>query len=195
MTNMNKSNRLGANKIYEHLKPIVENGLKSVLLFGAVDNKHKDETGTVAASPLNPVFSAIKVIKDKFPKLLIVCDVCLCDYTKSGACCIYTKDGRINNMATIERLSEISLKYVIAGCHVIAPSDMMDFRVKAIRDKLDSAGYEGNAAIMSYAAKFASCMYQPFRSAINLPIATIDRSLHQLPIKAQHLAKRAVVCI
>lgn len=165
----------------------------TILLFQRL--KKKDSRGTLASTDSNPVIKGIKLIKQLFDDLLIICDVCLCDYTSSGACCIFTGDGQqhIDNQATIDRLAEIALTYADAGCHVVAPSDMMDGRVEAILSKFKASGIYNRPAIMSYSAKFASCMYEPFRSACNITQTSIDRSAHQLPVKARHLAKRAVV--
>jgi porphobilinogen synthase len=117
--------------------------------------------------------------------------VCLCAYTDHGHCGIVHADGSINNAASIERLADVAVAYAAAGCHVVAPSDMMDGRVGAIKRKLLAAGH-AHTALMSYAAKFASCFYGPFRDAAKSGMAFGDRSGYQLPAGAAGLARRAV---
>lgn len=108
-------------------------------------------------------------------------------------CGILNEDGRIDNDKSVERLVQLALSYAKAGCHVVAPSDMMDGRVAAICSALHCVGLRSEVAIMSYAVKFASIMYRPFRSACNISGNAVDRRTHQLPIKARPLAKRAAV--
>lgn len=108
-------------------------------------------------------------------------------------CGILNENGRIDNERSIKRLAQLALSYVKAGCHVVSPSDMLDGRVAAIRTVLNEEGVGTEAAIMSYAVKFASSLYKPFRAACNISAKGADRRTHQLPIKARLLAKRAAV--
>jgi porphobilinogen synthase len=156
--------RYGLKKLIEHLKPLVQMGLKSILMFGVIDTLPKDENGTNADSQKNPVIRALPILRQKFPDLLIACDVCLCPYTTSGHCGIY-EDGVINNDKSIERIASIALEYARHGAHIVAPSDMMDNRIQAIKLRLVDHGMEKLCSVLSYAVKFASGFYGPFRDA------------------------------
>lgn len=109
------------------------------------------------------MISAIKLLASKFPDLYIACDVCLCEYTSHGHCGILHPDGLINNPPSVARLSEVAVNYARAGAHCVAPSDMMDGRIKGIKQGLIEAGLVGKVTLMSYSAKFASGLYGPFR--------------------------------
>ncbi|CAL1541811.1 unnamed protein product [Lymnaea stagnalis] len=183
--------RYGVNRLQEAVGPLVEKGLKAVLLFGVPENLVKDEKGTAADAPDTPVIEAIKVLRKAFPSLLIACDVCLCPYTSHGHCGYLRPDGTIDNEPSIERLSEIAVAYARAGCHVIAPSDMMDGRIGAIKKALFSNGFGNTVSVMSYSAKFASSFYGPFRDAAKSAPAFGDRKCYQLPHGAIGLAERA----
>ncbi|XP_073244488.1 delta-aminolevulinic acid dehydratase-like isoform X1 [Porites lutea] len=184
--------RIGVNNIEKVVSPLVEKGLKSVLLFGVVTKLDKSETGHNADSDVCPAILATKKLHSLYPDLLICCDVCLCPYTNHGHCGILNKDGSINNPESIKRLAEVSLAYAKAGCHVIAPSDMMDNRIASIKDILHKNGFGGKVAVMSYSAKFASSFYGPFRDAAKSAPAFGDRRCYQLPPGAKGLAARAV---
>src|SRR5580765_4862898 len=136
-------------------------GVKSVLLFGLPD--HKDDIGSVAYDPEAPVQSAIRAIKREVAGVLVITDVCLCEYTDHGHCGIVI-DGEIVNDPTVEQLARAAVSHAAAGADIVAPSDMMDGRVGAIRQALDDRGFE-TTAIMSYAAKYCSAFYGPFREA------------------------------
>src|SRR6185436_5240069 len=127
-------------------------GVKSVLLFGLPD--HKDDIGSVAYDPEAPVQSAIRAIKREVAGVLVITDVCLCEYTDHGHCGIVI-DGEIANDPTVEQLARAAVSHAAAGTDIVAPSDMMDGRVGAIRQALDDRGFE-NTAIMAYAAKYCS---------------------------------------
>ncbi|CAL1286548.1 unnamed protein product [Larinioides sclopetarius] len=182
----------GENKLIAALKPLVAKGLSSILLFGVINSSLKDNTASVADTVKNPVLPAIQLLKKVYPDLLIVCDVCLCGYTDHGHCGILTKDGIIDNEASLKRIAEVALGYAKFGCHVVAPSDMMDGRVKAIKDILHGAGYGSTVSVLSYAAKFASKFYGPFRDAADSAPAFGDRRQYQLPPGSKGLALRAV---
>src|SRR6195256_5188405 len=136
-------------------------GIKSVLLFGIPD--HKDDIGSHAYDPEAPVQSAIRAIKREVPDVLVVTDVCLCEYTDHGHCGIVI-DEEIANDPTVNQLVRAAVSHAAAGADIVAPSDMMDGRVGAIRQALDERGFE-QTAIMSYAAKYCSAFYGPFRDA------------------------------
>ncbi|MBU4461155.1 MAG: porphobilinogen synthase, partial [Verrucomicrobia bacterium] len=184
-------NRWGVARLREALEGPVRDGLRAVLLFG-VPGGSKDARGSRADAADSPVVRAIGALREAHPNLLVMADVCLCAYTDHGHCAILRTDGSIDNDASIARLAEIAAAYAAAGAHVVAPSDMMDNRVAAIRAALTAGGC-GSAAILSYAAKFASCFYGPFRDAAQSKPAFGDRRAYQLPPAARRLALRAVL--
>jgi len=157
-------------------------GVKSVLLFGIPD--HKDEIGSAAYDPEAPVQAAIRAIKREVPGTLVITDVCLCEYTDHGHCGIIV-DDEITNDPSVEQLVRAAVSQATAGADIVAPSDMMDGRVGAIREALDDRGFE-NVAIMSYAAKYCSAFYGPFRDAAGSAPKFGDRRSHQMdPANAQ----------
>lgn len=187
--------RFGINQMIKHLEPLVKKGLKSVLLFGVIDKTHKDECGTPADARNNPVIRALPLLRKHFPDLVIATDVCLCPYTSHGHCCIFDDDRQMDNEASIERLAEISVAYAKAGAHIIAPSDMMDNRVGAIKASLHEHRLGDRVAVLSYAVKFASNFYGPFREAAGSAPAYGDRKCYQLPFGSKSIAARAAVTL
>jgi len=151
-------------------------GVRAVILFGLPD--HKDSVGSAAYDPEAPVQSAIRAIKRTVPGVLVMTDVCLCEYTDHGHCGIVV-DQTIANDPTVEQLVRAAVSHAAAGADVVAPSDMMDGRVGAIRQALDERGFE-NTTIMSYAAKYCSAFYGPFRDAAASAPAFGDRRSHQM---------------
>jgi porphobilinogen synthase len=151
-------------------------GIPAVMLFGIPDRK--DDRGTSAVDPNGIVQRAIKAVKDHVPGLIVVTDVCIDEYTSHGHCGI-VKDGRILNDETLECLRAMARTHAQAGADMVAPSDMMDGRVAAIRSELDHAGYP-ELPIMAYAAKFASCFYAPFRDAAGSAPQFGDRQSYQM---------------
>jgi len=151
-------------------------GIKSVILFGIPDDK--DDIGSHAYDPEAPVQSAIRAIKREMPDLLVVTDVCLCEYTDHGHCGIVI-DGEIVNDPTVDQLVRTAVSHAAAGADIVAPSDMMDGRVGAIRQALDERGFD-QTAIMAYAAKYCSAFYGPFRDAAGSAPAFGDRRSHQM---------------
>lgn len=151
-------------------------GVPSVLLFGIPS--YKDSHGTSSWDCEGPVHSAVRALKDKWPDLLVITDVCLCEYTDHGHCGI-VKDGQVLNDPTLELLERMALSHALAGADVIAPSDMMDGRVGSIRQVLDSNGFT-HIPIMSYSAKYASGFYGPFREAAESAPQFGDRRSYQM---------------
>jgi len=151
-------------------------GIRSVLLFGIPEDK--DDIGSHAYDPEAPVQSAIRAIKRELPDLLVITDVCLCEYTDHGHCGIVI-DGEIMNDPTVDQLVRTAISHAAAGADMVAPSDMMDGRVGAIRQALDERGFE-HTAIMAYAAKYCSAFYGPFREAAASAPAFGDRRSHQM---------------
>ncbi len=151
-------------------------GIPSIILFGIPE--HKDERGSEAYSAKGIVQKAIRAIKDKVPGLIVITDVCMCEYMSHGHCGI-VKKGRVLNDQTLDLLAKEALSHAKAGADIVAPSDMMDGRVAAIRDALDSGGFE-DIPIISYAAKYASAFYGPFREAAESTPSFGDRRSYQM---------------
>ncbi len=152
-------------------------GIPGVLLFGLP--AAKDEAGSEAYDPQGIVQEAVRAIKQAAPALLVITDVCLCEYTSHGHCGILAPDGSVDNDPTLELIARTALSHVQAGADIVAPSDMMDGRVAALRRTLDEAGYAG-MPILSYAAKYASAFYGPFRDAAGSAPQFGDRRGYQM---------------
>jgi porphobilinogen synthase len=183
--------RWGVNRLEEALHDVVAAGLRAVLLFGVPASGDKDGRASSAGDERNPVLGALPRLRELFPDLYLIADVCLCAYTDHGHCCLFRADGSMDNQGSIRRLAEIATAYARAGAHMAAPSDMMDGRVGAIKTAMAEAGCE-SVPVMSYAAKFASCFYGPFRDAAHSAPAFGDRRAYQLPPNARRLALRAI---
>lgn len=160
----------------DEVKEINDLGIPAVILFGIPEKKDEAASGAYASNGI--VQEAIRLIKEKAPDLLVITDVCLCEYTNHGHCGV-VKDGKILNDLTLEILAKTALSHAEAGADMVAPSDMMDGRVAAIRSTLDENGYE-NVPIMSYAAKHASNFYGPFREAAESAPQFGDRRTYQM---------------
>jgi porphobilinogen synthase len=153
-------------------------GIPAVLLFGIPD--HKDEAATGAYDPEGIVQLATRAIKDAVPELLVITDVCLCEYMSHGHCGVVEKEtGEVLNDVSLELLARTAASQAEAGADIVAPSDMMDGRVAAIRSELDNEGFE-NTPIMAYAAKYASAFYGPFRDAADSAPQFGDRRSYQM---------------
>jgi len=185
--------RWGVNSVLEFLRPNVENGLSSVLLFGVPEKVDKMGDGGAGETDDNPVMEAVRRIKKEFPNLTVACDVCLCPYTSHGHCGVLNDDaeGSINNRATLPCLASQALAFARAGCDIVAPSDMMDGRVLAIKNKLAEHGFGNKVSVLSYAVKFSSSFYGPFRDAAKSAPTFGDRKRYQLPCGSRGLAARA----
>lgn len=151
-------------------------GIRGILLFGLPESK--DETGSAADDANAPVQAAVRGIKQEVTGLLVITDVCLCEYTSHGHCGILDGSNIVND-ATVDRLARVAVSHADAGTDIVAPSDMMDGRVATIRTALDDAHFS-DVAIMSYAAKYCSAYYGPFRDAADSTPAFGDRRTHQL---------------
>ncbi|KAJ2903207.1 delta-aminolevulinic acid dehydratase [Zalerion maritima] len=186
--------RYGLNKFIPFLETLVRKGLRSVMLFGVpMAPGAKDALGTAADDPKGPVISAIRLIRQRFPSLFICTDVCLCEYTNHGHCGILRDDGSLNNQLSVDRISDVAIAYAQAGAHCVAPSDMNDGRIRAIKLKLIEEGMAHRTVLMSYAAKFSGCLYGPFRDAAGSVPSFGDRKCYQLPPGGRGLARRAIV--
>ena len=164
----------------DQLPPEVEEIAKlkipAVLLFGIPE--HKDAAGSAAYHPEGVIQQAIRAIKLAVPELLVMTDVCLCEYTSHGHCGVVT-DSYVDNDQTLPLLAKIALSHVKAGANIVVPSDMMDGRVKVIRENLDEQGYQ-HIPILSYAAKYVSAFYRPFREAVESAPQFGDRRSYQM---------------
>ncbi len=180
--------------LVEEIKEIATLGIPGVILFGIPDSK--DELGTEAYADDGIIQKAIRAIKENVSDILVITDVCMCEYTNHGHCGYIKKDEKsgeyqIDNDETLKLLSKEALSHAEAGVDIVAPSDMMDGRVGAIRDILDENGYE-NIPIMSYAAKYASAFYGPFRDAAESPPSFGDRRTYQMDTPNSEEAIREV---
>ncbi|MBQ1389352.1 MAG: porphobilinogen synthase [Clostridia bacterium] len=168
--------RYSIDRADELLEEITDSGISGLLIFGIP--KHKDELATSAYDDNGVTQQAIRYIKENYPKLLVIADVCLCEYTSHGHCGV-VHDHKIINDETLPLLSKMAVSLAKAGADIIAPSDMMDGRVAAIRDALDENGFI-DTPIMSYSAKFASAYYSPFRDAAESAPCFGDRKTYQM---------------
>ena len=151
-------------------------GISSVILFGIPEEKDDEGSGAYAADGI--VQRALRALRERYPDLVLITDVCLCEYTSHGHCGVI-EDGEVANDATLELLARTAVSHVEAGADVVAPSDMMDGRVAALRAALDEAGF-ADTAIVSYAAKYASAFYGPFREAAESAPSFGDRRGYQM---------------
>ena len=168
--------RFSPDRLTQEIQEIASLGLSAVILFGIPEEK--DPSGSSALQDHGVVQDAIRVIKKAVPELVVITDVCLCEYTSHGHCGV-VRDNEVHNDATLEFLARMAVSHAEAGADMVAPSDMMDGRVGAIRTALDGAGFT-QLPIMSYAAKFASAFYGPFREAADSTPQFGDRRSYQM---------------
>ncbi len=182
--------RRSVDLLVEEARAAWDLGVPAVLLFGLPVKK--DDTGSEAASPRGAVQQAVRALKKALPDMAVITDVCLCGYTAHGHCGIVHKGG-IDNDATLEVLSLVALSHAEAGADLVAPSDMMDGRVGAIREALDDRGFE-MVGILSYAVKYASAFYGPFREAAESAPKSGDRRGYQMdPANAREAMREATL--
>ena len=163
----------------EEIKEIKDLGIEHVILFGIPHDYEKDVCGSEAYNDNGIIQRAVRKIKEIDPDMNVVTDVCMCEYTSHGHCGILTEGGYVDNDKTLERLAQIAVSHAKAGADMVAPSVMMDGRVKAIREALDKAGFV-HIPIMSYSVKYASTFYGPFREAANSAPSFGDRKAYQM---------------
>ena len=171
--------QLSVDLIVEEAREVHTLDIPAVLLFGVLDEGEKDAEGSAAYDPDGLVPTAIRAIKEAVPDLLVWADVCLCEYTDHGHCGLVTEEGEVDGDLSLPLLARAGLAYAEAGADAVAPSDMMDGRVGAIRTALDDAGLT-NVPIVSYAAKYASAFYGPFRDVAQSAPAFGDRKGYQM---------------
>jgi len=168
--------QMSVDHLIKEVKQSKDLGIPAILLFGIPDEKDEHASGAFRKDGI--IQRATKEIKDKVPDILVIADLCFCEYTSHGHCgCL--KDGDVDNDATLEMLAETAVSQAKAGADIVAPSAMMDGQIEAIRDGLDEAGFE-NTPIMAYSAKYASCFYGPFREAAESAPQMGDRKGYQM---------------
>jgi len=183
--------RLTISHLAEEAGEVTSLGIPAVLLFGIP--AHKDEAASGAYDPEGIVQLAVRALKQAQPDLVVITDVCLCEYMSHGHCGVIRDDGDVDNDVTLELLAKTAVSHAAAGADAVAPSDMMDGRVAAIRSQLDSEGHSG-LPIVAYSAKFASAFYGPFREAADSAPAFGDRRSYQMdPANGREAVREAVI--
>ncbi|MDY0259413.1 MAG: porphobilinogen synthase [Desulfovibrio sp.] len=181
--------QLSLGELEKQVERAVDTGLHSVILFGIPAVKDAKACGAYADDGI--VQEAVRLLKSRWPKLFVITDVCLCEYMSHGHCGILTPEGVVRNDATLPLLAQTAVSHVRAGADMVAPSDMMDGRVAAIRQALDDAGFTGTP-LMSYAVKYASAYYGPFREAAESAPSSGDRKSYQMdPANAREALREA----
>jgi porphobilinogen synthase len=184
--------QLSIGNLIGEVREVVDLGIPAVLLFGIPS--HKDSAATGAYDAEGVVQMAVRAIKDEFPELVVVTDVCLCEYMDHGHCGV-VQDGEILNDVTLELLAKMAVTHAESGADIVAPSDMMDGRVAAIRNALDDEGLT-DTIIMSYSSKFASAFYGPFREAAESAPSFGDRRSYQMdPANGEEAVREALLDI
>ncbi len=173
--------RYSIDRVEEELDEVWNLGIRSLLIFGIP--KEKDEVGKEAYNDSGIVQEAVRYIKRLYPEMLVVTDVCMCEYTSHGHCGVLDENGYVKNDETLELLGKIAVSHAKAGADIVAPSDMMDGRVKIIREALDETGYK-NIPIMSYSVKYSSAFYGPFRDAADSAPSFGDRKTYQMDYRS-----------
>ncbi len=169
--------QLSIDEAVREARAVHEDGIPAIILFGIPESK--DAVGSEGYDPEGIIPKAIRAIKMEVPELLVWADVCMCEYTDHGHCGLLTDSGEVDNDSTLELLVQESLVYAEAGADAVAPSDMMDGRIGAIREALDESGFK-KTVIVSYAAKYSSAFYGPFRDAAYSAPAFGDRRAYQM---------------
>jgi porphobilinogen synthase len=184
--------QLSIGNLLPEIRELRELGIPAVMLFGIP--AYKDSAATAAYDPEGVIQLAVKAIKEEAPEMIVMTDVCLCEYMDHGHCGV-VQDGQIMNDVTLELLAKMAITHAEAGADVVAPSDMMDGRVAAIRGALDDEGLS-DTIIMAYSAKFASAFYGPFREAAESPPAFGDRKTYQMdPANGEEAVREALLDI
>jgi porphobilinogen synthase len=183
--------RLSISAALEEAREVAELGIAGVMLFGIP--AAKDAEGSAAWDEEGVIQTAARALKSALPDLLVLTDVCLCEYTSHGHCGVLREDGQVDNDASVELLSRVAVSHARAGADLVAPSDMMDGRVGAIRSELDAEGF-ADTPILAYSAKFASAFYGPFRDAAGSTPAFGDRRSYQLdPANGREAVREALL--
>ncbi len=181
--------RFSVDLLLKDIETYIRLGGRGGVFFGV--SHHKDNSGKYAYAPSSPVVAAVKAIKKHFPDFLIVTDVCLCAYMTHGQCGVCSTNGDVDNDRTLPVLAKMAIAHAQAGADIIAPSDMMDFRVAAIRQALNREHFQ-DVGILSYAVKYASAYYGPFRDAAHSAPGFGDRKTYQMdPANSREALKEA----
>jgi porphobilinogen synthase len=180
--------QLSVENVLDECEKLSEVGIRAVLLFGIPDEK--DETGSSGHDDEGPVQNAVRAIKSDFPEIVVITDVCLCEYTSHGHCGVL-EEGYVANDETVELLAAQAVSHARAGADIVAPSDMMDGRIGRIRQVLDENGFD-NLPIMAYSAKYASAFYGPFREAAGSAPKFGDRKSYQMDPRNSEEAIREI---
>lgn len=183
--------QLSIDELVKEAREVHDLVIPAIILFGVPDDDEKDAVGSAGYDPQGLTARAITAIKEAVPELLVWADVCLCEYTDHGHCGVLTDDGEVGNDETLALLAREAVVYADAGADAVAPSDMMDGRVDAIREALDGAGHK-QIPIISYAAKYASAYYGPFRDAAHSTPSCGDRRGYQMDPAQANEALREV---
>ena len=181
--------RVSADELLKNVEVDLKAGLRQIILFGVPSVK--DSQGSGAWNPEGVVQKTVRALKKRFPELLVITDVCLCEYTDHGHCGLI-HEGDVDNDSTLELLARSALSHAEAGADIVAPSDMMDGRVTAIRSRLDESGFTG-IPIISYAAKYASAFYGPFREAAGSAPSFGDRRTYQMDVRNGRESEREIL--
>ena len=177
----------------DEIKELKELDVRYVILFGVPDEKDAEATPAFADDGI--IQKAVRKIKEIDPEMYVICDVCLCEYKSDGHCCFFKENGEIQRDKSLETLCKVAVSQAKAGADMVAPSDMMDGHIAAMREALDKAGFE-SIPIMGYSAKYASTFYGPFRDAANSAPAFGDRRSYQMdPANADEAMKEVVLDI
>ncbi|MDO4288959.1 MAG: porphobilinogen synthase [Eubacterium sp.] len=184
---------LSLDRLPAEIDALKDLGIRYIILFGVPDEKDAEATPAFVEDGI--IQEAIRVIKKHDPEMYIITDVCLCEYKSDGHCCFFHQNGEIDREKSLETLCKVTVSYAKAGADMVAPSDMMDGHIAAMRDALDAAGYE-SMPIMGYSAKYASTFYGPFRDAANSAPAFGDRRSYQMdPANSEEAMKEVALDI
>lgn len=181
--------RYSIDRLLEAVAKVKQSGVNAVMLFGVVGDQHKDATGSYAMKEEGLVQRAVRALKQRFPDLLVMTDVCVCEYTSHGHCGVLSASGGVLNDPSLDLLTNMAVSHATAGADVVAPSAMMDGQIAAIRKALTQSG-NIDTILMSYSTKFASAMYGPFREAADSSPGTGDRKGYQADYRNRSAALR-----
>ena len=191
MSSLPENYHLSIDCLVEEAKVVRDLGVSAILLFGVPENDAKDNQATGAYSPDGIVQRAVRAVKDAVPDLLVITDVCLCEYTPHSHCGVL-KDGYLMNDPSLELLAKTAVSHAEAGSDMVAPAAMLDGQIGTLRQALDGSGFE-NLPIMAYSAKYASKLYDPFfREGTQSALAHGDKRTHQMPVSNSNEAMREI---
>lgn len=175
-------NRYSIDTLVADVKEIMALGINKVLLFGVVDNSVKDERGSAAYAPDSLVARTVKAIKAACPKMCVITDICLCEYTSHGHCGLLVNND-VDNDSTLPLLAEMAYQHAKAGADMVAPSAMMDGQIEALKNRLKKEGLDQQTKVLAYSAKYASAFYGPFRDAADSTPSFGDRKTYQMDFR------------